>query len=335
MRSSLFPFILAALALHVAKVNSAFTFGKHDHSHSSYGGSCGIHPTQIASTEEHFQKHKGNRLSDSHNTDYAWATIAINFHIVGSNQTVLDIIGRDERIEAQMKVLDEAYAPARIQWKLANVTRTINETWWAKTGEGLFDEDPTRPLDANPSEREMKESLSARDSSVLDVFVVDLVPGPSLGGYVRTLPGWYADDPKHELERDQVDGVILNWNALPLHPQPSAAEIFTGKVLVHEVGHWMGLLHTFGHGHEAPGSCEGPGDYVDDTPTQAYATHGQLTAKTLEQCIPQDSCPDIPGLDSINNYMDYAPEVCQHEFTPGQIWRLRALLDLYRQIPAY
>lgn len=68
-----------------------------------------------------------------------------------------------------------------------------------------------------------------------------------------------------------------------------------GHVAIHEVGHWLGLLHTF-HGR----LCESINDQVSDTPAQSGGSGG---------CpIGRDSCPDSPGLDPIHNYMDYSDD---------------------------
>ncbi|RSL49191.1 Extracellular metalloprotease [Fusarium duplospermum] len=92
-----------------------------------------------------------------------------------------------------------------------------------------------------------------------------------------------------------------------------------GKLATHEVGHWLGLFHPF-QGQ----SCEGDGDFVDDTPMQWEVTNGGCP-------IGKDSCPDEPGLDSIHRYMDYADHDCVIEFTPGQEVRMHSSFDTLRK----
>lgn len=71
---------------------------------------------------------------------------------------------------------------------------------------------------------------------------------------------------------------------------------YKGQIAVHEVGHWLSLLHTFDGN-----SCDGPGDYIADTP--------QESVSPLNVCpVGRDSCPDEPGLDPIYNFMDYTGE---------------------------
>ena len=71
-----------------------------------------------------------------------------------------------------------------------------------------------------------------------------------------------------------------------------------GQTAVHETGHWLGLLHTF-QGY----SCSGPGDYIDDTPQQSQSTDGCPNTIPLK-----DSCPSLPGMDAIHNFMDYSTD---------------------------
>lgn len=86
-----------------------------------------------------------------------------------------------------------------------------------------------------------------------------------------------------------------------------------GLALAHEIGHYLGLFHTFETVFN-PGSngCTAPGDLVDDTPTQAFNTFGACPSNV-------DSCPALPGADDISNFMNYSTDACWDHFTPGQV----------------
>ena len=96
----------------------------------------------------------------------------------------------------------------------------------------------------------------------------------------------------------------------------------TGRVLTHEVGHCLGLLHIFQGPFFGGGTgchttdCAANGDYCCDTPPQAAEDF------TCSQVL--NSCPDIPtndtygfdALDQIENYMSY--NSCQNMFSSDQ-----------------
>ena len=87
-----------------------------------------------------------------------------------------------------------------------------------------------------------------------------------------------------------------------------------------------GLLHTHAGGCDPTKS----GDAVDDTP----ASLGGQSACTNTCCTGDnlDTCPDLAGLDPVDNYMSYAGDNrCRVRFTTGQLDRMRAQYELYRK----
>lgn len=100
-----------------------------------------------------------------------------------------------------------------------------------------------------------------------------------------------------------------------------------GVTLVHEVGHWLGLHHTFRVDSDLENydACQASNvnDFVDDTPIQANNS-GNVCP------LNRDSCPNLPGYDPIHNYMDYSNDECYSEFTPGQIERMWLAWNIFR-----
>jgi hypothetical protein len=148
----------------------------------------------------------------------------------------------------------------------------------------------------------MKEELAVAPSHYVNVYICKL-PLPYLAGR-STLPDEFPEaDPQH--------GVVLDYRTFP----GGAPGLDLGHTLVHELGHYFGLLHTF------QGGCTEPGDSVDDTPAEADGAHG---------CpIGRDSCAQA-GVDPVTNYMDDSDDACTNNFTPLQAERMHALIAAYR-----
>lgn len=95
------------------------------------------------------------------------------------------------------------------------------------------------------------------------------------------------------------------------------------STLIHEAGHWLGLFHTFWGGSCSPVSFVS--DEVDDTPAQSRPTRGN----SANCSFVNDSCPELPGVATGNNFMDYGD--CRTEFTPGQHERMWYQYNTYRR----
>merc|ERR1719162_725707 len=103
---------------------------------------------------------------------------------------------------------------------------------------------------------------------------------------------------------------LVNYQSVPLGPITSYNE---GHTLTHEMGHYLGLYHTFQSG------CNG-GDEVSDTNPES-SSHSGCPANQ------QGLSSSCGSSDPVHNFMDYSHDRCLCSFTDGQKARMLAQIQ--------
>lgn len=129
-------------------------------------------------------------------------------------------------------------------------------------------------------------------------------------GYVPALPS------SGTIVGTTADRVVVYWEAFG--DNPAFPPYQYGRSATHEVGHYLGLYHTFNGGCGTT-SCYATGDRICDTNAESTAHFG---------CAAQSTCTD--GADPINNFMDYSDDPCMLRFTAEQAKRMRCTLKTWR-----
>lgn len=211
--------------------------------------------------------------------------VNVVFHVIHSGSR-----GRvsSSAIKRQVSVLNKAFRRQGFAFKLKQITYTNNSGWHTGC--------------ANPgTEQAITRKLSVSPKTTMNIYLC----GPRDGSL-----GW-AYLPGSGATGTSRDGVFLLYSSLP---GGSASPYNLGDTGTHEVGHYLGLDHTFF------GGCANR-DKVADTPAERSPAYG---------CpVGRDSCSG-GGKDPIRNFMDYTDDSCMNTFTKGQKQRMQRQVQAHR-----
>lgn len=256
--------------------------------------------------------------SSNPTTDYApgpLLEIPVVVHIL-MDDTCTDGIISDAMVQSQIDILNEDFlalagsngangTDAQIRFALATedplgqpatgITRSCNSLWFNDNGSYW-------------------NSLAWDPNRFLNIYT------NTAGGFLGYVP-FLPADAGGSLVGDPSDRVVILWSAFGR--DSSAVPYDQGRTATHEVGHYLGLEHTF----NPQGSCGSA------TPPNCYSD-GDLLCDTLVEASPRFGCPTDPqscaSPDPYHNYMDYTDDLCMEELTVEQIRRTRCSLQHYR-----
>lgn len=231
--------------------------------------------------------------------------VDVYFHVASTqankNRITDDIVG------AQFDVLHSTFLNYGFNLTLVNVSRVVDDI----AGKGFYADDSAGIPDFDAYLAFRKATRRGGYDALNVYFFSDLNDG--IDGQCN-FPTVVEPDTQFFYQ----DGCWVNGDSMPGLSRNESTPAKKGHAAIHEVGHWFGLLHTF---HGRP--CEPANDQVADTPAQAGGSIG---------CpVGRDSCPGLPGLDPIHNFMDYSDDTCTTEFTPGQTERMHQQFNSFRR----
>ncbi len=216
-------------------------------------------------------------------------SVPVFFHVIISSNGSGDV--SNSQLNNQITILNENFADGQdVTFYLVGISRTVNDNW-----RGIYEPTGNGP---RQNETNMKNALAVDTDHVLNIYITDVNDATSVVAWA--LFPW---DGRAE-QNPKLHGVVIQPEHLPGGGDPYYNQ---GRLPVHEVGHYFGLLHTWTWRCSA-----GDGDGVLDTP---------IHLRNVD-CDFDDSCELLFGVDPIDNHMNATNDVCRVKFTNGQYERM-------------
>jgi hypothetical protein len=220
-------------------------------------------------------------------------TIPVWVHEIRRKTGTLGTLNASQ-IPSQITALNDAFASAGIQFVLAGTTISKNNTWYNDGGTYY-----------NTLARDVLNNLNIYTNTASGNLGYAYVP--SGGGVVG----------------NKWDRVVIYYRAFG-DPGTYGAPYNEGDTTVHEVGHYLGLYHTFQGGCAAASGCANNGDLICDTNPEG--------SPNFSPCTRNSACG--AWLDPTSNFMDYSDDVCMFQFSSNQKNRMRCTIaNIRTQIP--
>ena len=197
---------------------------------------------RAAEIDREVAAHLAGRKASGDDESVTGGVINVYVHVINKGAGIANGDIPQSQIDDQMDVLNAAYASTGWSFNLVSVDRTTNATWYAMGPGSQRRGRRRRPRCARAPPTTSTSTRPTRAAAC------------SAGPPSRPR---YASTPTD-------DGVVVLFSSVP---GGSAAPYNQGDTATHEVGHWMGLYHTF------QGGCASrpTGDHVSDTPAESVA----------------------------------------------------------------